>query len=152
MSFNSWDCYLSYNSTSSTLINYFSRWNTMIPPNFKALEGQKGRTESQKTGRNTRERMTERKWARLLWSLYKTLSPAWARPSGWKADIVEHKRRPGLLWGAIDEQNEGISPFLRGMPIKGAWKSIKTPRKKVWATFCLWQGIFFSFFFSFWDI
>lgn len=129
MSFNNcWDCYLSYNSTSSTLINDFSRWNTMIPPNFKALEGQKGRTETQKTGRNTRQRMTERKWAR---SLSKTLSPAWARPSGWKADTVEHKRRrPGLLWGAIEEQNEGISPFLRGMPIKGAQKSIKTPRKK----------------------
>lgn len=67
----------------------------------------------------------------LLWSLYKSLSPAWARPSGWKADTVEHKRRrPGLLWGAIDEQNEGISPFLRGMPIKGAQKKHQNPKGK----------------------
>lgn len=48
-----------------------------------------------------------------------------------KADTVEHKRtRPWVVWGAIDDQNEGISTFLRRMPIKGAQKKHQNPKKK----------------------
>lgn len=157
MSFNnSWDCYLSYNSISSTLINDFSKWNTMIPPNFKALEDQKGRTEPQKTGRNTKQRMAELQWARsraAVVSIWNSFSST-GETIRLETDTVEHRRR--RPWAALGSnwwpEWRNLSLRKRNAHQRCPKKHQNPKKKKSLGHLVSLTMDFFSFFFSFWDI